>query len=138
LEIKRLLSIPLITIFCFTVFLVSFPAVTEAREGGSPEIAKNIFIDTCIGAAIGILLGLGITAAQDDSDWVAGIGTGGAIGGVGGLLFGMLYESKPLFYSDNGKMQMQIPRVSVKLEKDDNMLLANNLSYNVSLFEHKF
>ncbi len=134
----RLRYFLLVSLICVT-FVGTLPASAKAaRLSGSPKVVGNIFMDTCIGIGIGILLGTAITATQSDPDWGAGIGAGAAVGGVGGLLFGMIYESKPLFYTENGDIKIQAPSVAVKV-RNDNVFLANSSTfYNLDLFRHKF
>ena len=85
------------------------PVPVQADENA----ARSIFLDTFYGMAAGALIGSAISLAQDDPDWGKNVGTGAAIGGIAGALFGLVSEVRFMVEVEDGKVTAGLPRMDV-------------------------
>ena len=116
------------------------PGLAMAQER---DPVKNIMLDTFYGLAAGALVGLAISAPQDDPDWQQNIGSGAAIGAVAGLVFGVVYEGKPLFREskaildvEESQVTFQLPSINTSVKDDEGQ--QPQTSYYVDLICYRF
>lgn len=125
---KRLFVIFLTLTISFCLVLT--PVVSRAQEG-----MKTIFIDTFYGMAAGALIASALSLAQDNPDWGENVGTGAAIGGIGGALFGIATEMQYITTVENGKIHINTPSIGIETEKVEN---NKTLEYTAGIFQYKF
>ena len=116
------------------------PGVAVAQEENP---VKNILLDTFYGLAAGALVGLAISAPQDDPDWQQNIGSGAAIGAVAGLVFGVVYEGKPLIEESRAIMDVEDSRVTFQLPSINTRAMEDEdkqpqTSYHLDLICYRF
>jgi len=105
------------------------PAAARADE----DSVRTIFLDTFYGMAAGALIGSAVSLSQDDPDWGKNIGSGAAIGGIAGALFGIVSEVSYMVEIRDGKVMAGLPRVDVAQRRfskmDDTVVSAGLLRY---------
>jgi hypothetical protein len=115
-----------------------------AQDGypGDENPVKTILVDTFYGLVTGALVGAAISAPQHDPDWQQNIGSGAAIGAVGGLIFGIVSEGKPLVTESKAILNMEDSRVSFRfptlkttVQQDEEQSQTN---YYVNLMCYRF
>jgi hypothetical protein len=99
------------------------------------DAARSIFMDTFYGMAAGALIGSAVSLAQDSADWGGNIGSGAAIGGIAGALFGIFTEVSYMVEIQDGKVAAGIPRVDV-IQR--NTLKAPDVVASTGLFRYRF
>ncbi len=104
---------------------------------------RSIFLDTFYGLAAGALVGVAISAPQDNPDWRENVGSGAAIGAVAGLVFGVIYEGKPLVTEskamldmEDAQVKLQMPTLQTKVEQDEEQ--KPQTEYSVDLLCYRF
>ena len=95
---------------------------------------KTIFMDTFYGMAAGALIATAVSLTQNNPNWGKNLGTGAAIGGLGGAAFGIATEMHYLSSIENGKVYVSVP--SVEISKDNKA--EDTLMYTAGLFRYKF
>ncbi len=117
------------------------PAPAMAQEDNP---VQNILLDTFYGLVTGALVGTAISAPQDDPDWQQNIGSGAAIGAIAGLVFGVIYEGKPLVTEskavidmEKSQVKIQIPSLQTSAEQDEDRQ-KQQTNYSVELLSYHF
>lgn len=109
------------------------PILQPTRSDAGEEAVRSIFYDTFYGMAAGALIGSAISLAQDDPNWGGNVGTGAAIGGIGGALFGIFSEVHYMVDIQDGKVTAGIPAINTSLrrisDRSDTLLSAGLLQY---------
>lgn len=124
---KRFFIIFLITLLSFNLLFLS---VAKAQEG-----MKTIFMDTFYGMAAGALIGSALALTQDHPDWGEKVGTGAAVGGIAGALFGIVTEMRYMATIADDGVQFAVPSVSVDVESKNKKEVT---TYMVGLMQYKF
>jgi hypothetical protein len=118
----------------------SLPPQSAMAQEDSP--VKYILLDTFYGLLAGALVGVAISAPQNDPDWRQNIGSGAAIGAIAGLMFGIVYEGKPLLTSravldvEGSKAKLQLPTVQAIAQENEKQAIQT--SYHVNLLQYHF
>ena len=125
-----------VTRFIALSILISFTAITLVPSHSKAEEnqMRTIFMDTFYGMAAGTLIASAITLTQENQNWGRNVGTGAAIGGIGGALFGIFTEVRYAATVDEGKLHVSLPSVSVIA---DNKAGGQPL-YTAGIFRYKF
>jgi len=125
---KRLkqLSITIIIVFLLNIL---FLPIAKAQEG-----MKTIFMDTFYGMAAGALIGSALALTQDHPDWGEKVGTGAAVGGIAGALFGIVTEMRYMATIGNEGVQFAIPSIGVELPENK----RDTATYMVGLMQYRF
>src|SRR4030065_2342951 len=99
-----------VTRFIALSILISFAAITFAPSQSKAEEnqMRTIFMDTFYGMAAGTLIASAITLTQEDQNWGRNVGTGAAIGGIGGALFGIFTEGRYAATVDEGELHVSL------------------------------
>ncbi len=115
--------------------LVAFLALTTAPVNAKAEEnrMKSIFMDTFYGMAAGALIATAVSLAQDDPDWGENVGTGAAIGGIAGALFGIATEAQYLASIEDGQVHVSLPSVKVNMSENKDSAI-----YTAGLFQYRF
>jgi hypothetical protein len=136
----RFISISLIAALLTMVTVPSFVKAEDRIMTAYPYSRGNenqmeiIFMDTFYGMAAGALIATAISLTQDKPDWGKNLGTGAAIGGLGGAAFGIATEMHYLSSIENGKVYVSVP--SIEVTKADRA--GDTLMYTAGLFRYKF
>lgn len=99
-----------VVVLALAIGMMLFPTVPAQADENA---ARSIFLDTFYGMAAGALIGSAISLAQDDPDWGKNVGTGAAIGGIAGALFGIVSEVRFMVEVEDGKVTAGLPRMDV-------------------------
>lgn len=115
--------------------LVAFIAMTTAPVNAKAEEyrMKTIFMDTFYGMAAGALIATAVSLTQDNPDWGENVGTGAAIGGIAGALFGVATEARYLASIEDGQVHVNLPSVKVNMSENKDSAI-----YTAGLFQYKF
>lgn len=108
--------------------------VTPSYVRGGENQMKIIFMDTFYGMAAGTLIATAVSLTQHNPNWGQNMGTGAAIGGIAGALFGIATEARYLASVKDGNVSMGIPSVQTEIDKKD----RNGVMYTAGLFQYKF
>lgn len=95
---------------------------------------KAIFMDTFYGMAAGALLATAVSLAQDNPDWGENVGTGAAIGGIAGALFGIVTEMRYLAIIEDGHLNVGVPTIGVKTGG----IGGDGTVYTAGIFKYRF
>ncbi len=132
-----------ISVIATLLTMVTVPSFAKAEDrimaaypysGGGQNQMEIIFMDTFYGMAAGALIATAITLTQSDQKWGRNLGTGAAIGGLGGAAFGIATEMHYLSSIENGKVYVSVP--SIEVSKDNKA--GDTLMYTARLFRYKF
>lgn len=115
--------------------LVAFFALTTAPVNAKAEEyrMKTIFMDTFYGMAAGALIATALSLTQDKPDWGENVGTGAAIGGIAGALFGVATEARYLASVEDGQVHVSLPSVNVSISGN-----RDSAIYTAGLFQYRF
>lgn len=115
----------------FTAFitLTGTPVYVKAEE----YQMKTIFMDTFYGMAAGALIATAVSLTQDNPDWGENVGTGAAIGGIAGALFGIATEVRYLASIEDGQVHVSLPSVKVGISENKDSAI-----YTAGLFQYRF
>ena len=101
---------------------------------GAENQMKTIFMDTFYGMAAGALIATALSLTQDNPNWGENVGTGAAIGGIAGALFGIATEVRYLASIENGHLSASIPSIELTMDKRG----ENEVIYTAGIFQYKF
>lgn len=136
----RLIAISLIVTFLTVVTVPSFAKAEERIMAAYPYSSstnnqmQTIFMDTFYGMAAGALIATAISLTQNNPNWGKNLGTGAAVGGLGGAAFGIATEMHYLSSIENGKVYVSIPSIEVSKDKK----VGEDVMYTAGLFRYKF
>ncbi len=131
---KKLRLTALFVLIVFGTLMITAP-YAKAQENRM----KIIFMDTFYGMAAGALIASAISLTQDDPDWGENVGTGAAIGGIAGALFGLATETMYFATVENGNVNIRVPSIGLKpiglkIDKKD----GDGTIYTAGIFQYKF
>ncbi|OGW13117.1 MAG: hypothetical protein A2035_09030 [Nitrospirae bacterium GWA2_42_11] len=95
---------------------------------------KNVFMDTFYGMAAGALIATAISLTQKDPNWGANVGTGAAVGGIAGALFGVVTEMRYMAKIEDGQVHVSIPTIGINMEKTD----RDEVMYSAGVLKYSF
>ena len=127
MKVTRFIALSILISFATIMFV---PSHSKAEENPM----RTIFMDTFYGMAAGTLIASAITLTQEDQNWGRTVGTGAAIGGIAGALFGIFTEVRYAATVDEGKLYVSLPTVGVTA---DNKAGGQPL-YTAGIFTYKF
>jgi len=127
MKVTRFIALSILISFATIMFV---PSHSKAEENHM----RTIFMDTFYGMAAGTLIASAITLTQEDQNWGRTVGTGAAIGGIAGALFGIFTEVRYAATVDEGKLYVSLPTVGVIA---DNKAGGQPL-YTAGIFTYKF
>jgi len=127
MKVTRFIALSILISFATIMFV---PSHSKAEENHM----RTIFMDTFYGMAAGTLIASAITLTQEDQNWGRTVGTGAAIGGIAGAVFGIVSEVRYAATVDEGKLHVSLPSVSVIA---DNKAGGQPL-YTAGIFRYKF
>ncbi|MCC7201501.1 MAG: hypothetical protein IT393_02400 [Nitrospirae bacterium] len=127
MKITRAVALSVLIAFASFIFA---PSDARSEENGM----RTIFMDTFYGMAAGALIASAVSLTQDDPDWGGNVGTGAAIGGIAGAIFGVASEVRYVATVNKGSLTVSLPSVSVVA---DNKTGGQPL-YTAGIFKYKF
>ncbi|MCC6543221.1 MAG: hypothetical protein IT392_01810 [Nitrospirae bacterium] len=127
MKVTRFIALSILIIFSAVLFV---PSQSKAEENPM----RTVFMDTFYGMAAGTLISSAITLTQKDQNWGSTVGTGAAIGGIAGALFGIFTEIRYAATVDEGKLYVSLPTISITA---DNKAGGQPL-YTAGIFKYKF
>ncbi len=127
MKITRAVALSVLIAFASFIF-----ASSDARS--EENSMRTIFMDTFYGMAAGALIASAVSLTQDDPDWGGNVGTGAAIGGIAGAIFGVASEVRYVSTVNKGRLTVSLPSVSVVA---DNKTGGQPL-YTAGIFKYKF
>ena len=127
MKVTRFIALSILISFA-TIMLV--PSHSKAEENQM----RTIFMDTFYGMAAGTLIASAITLTQENQNWGRNVGTGAAIGGIGGALFGIFTEVRYAATVDEGKLHVSLPSVGVIADNE----AGGQPLYTAGIFKYKF
>src|SRR4030065_2631253 len=110
MKVTRFIALSILISFATTMFIV--PSHSKAEENHM----RTIFMDTFYGMAAGTLISSAITLTQEDQNWGRTVGTGAAIGGIAGAVFGIVTEVRYAATLDEGTLHVSLPSVGLMEE----------------------
>ena len=116
----------------FTLFTIA-PGYARYSKPEENQM-KTIFMDTFYGMAAGSLIATAISLTQHDPNWGQNVGTGAAIGGIAGALFGIVTETTYIASIDNGNLSVGIPSIQANVDRKD----GNSVFFTAGVFQYKF
>ena len=117
-----------VTIIIGIMFITPYYARAEENK------MKNVFMDTFYGMAAGALIATAISLTQKDPNWGANVGTGAAVGGIAGALFGVVTEMRYMANIKDGQVHVSIPSISINMEKRD----RDEVMYSAGVLKYSF
>src|SRR3972149_10128357 len=127
MKVTRFIALSILISFATIMFV---PSHSKAEENHM----RTIFMDTFYGMAAGTLIASAITLTQEDQNWGRTVGTGAAIGGIAGALFGIFTEVRYAATLDEGKLHVSLPSVGVIADNE----AGGQPLYTAGIFKYKF
>ena len=128
MKVTRFIALSILISFATIMFV---PSHSKAEENHM----RTIFMDTFYGMAAGTLIASAITLTQEDQNWGRTVGTGAAIGGIAGALFGIFTEVRYAATVVDGKLYVSLPSVGVVIADDK---AGGQPLYTAGIFTYKF
>jgi len=115
--------------------MVTFLIMVVAPARAEEYRMKTIFMDTFYGMAAGALIATALSLTQDNPDWGENVGTGAAIGGIAGALFGIATETRYLATIEDGRIHTSLPSMRIAV---GNLNAKDSVIYTAGLFQYRF
>lgn len=125
-------KLKLVVLLVLIIHMMSTIAPGYAR--GEESRMKAVFMNTFYGMAAGALIATAVSLTQDNPDWGENVGTGAAIGGIAGALFGIATEVRYMASIEDGHIYASIPSLNVKMDRRE----GDGALYTTGIFQYRF